>query len=428
MKSLGVLADKPFRMLWLARSSSAVGTAFANVALVFAVLDSGGTALSLGLVLTAGTLTQLVLLLLGGVLADRLPRRQLMLWADLVRAVVQGTVAVLLLTSGARLWELALANVLLSGATALFRPASTGIVAQVVRGDRLQEANALLTISERTAAFAGPALSGLLVAVAGPGWSFVIDAVSFAVSALFLGAMPVLTGTAAVARGARGLMTEFAEGWREVVSRKWYLYNLAGHALWNLGIAGILVLGPVIASQRLHGAAGWGLISASFSGGAVLGGLISLRVKPRRPLFAGNLALVLGGLPALALAGHLPLYDVMLCAAAAFAGMNFLNSVWQTAIQQLIPEQVLSRVSSYDYLVSYVIMPAGYAFVGPVASAAGVDSTLVFAAVFMIVPSIVLSFLPAVRGIAADREGIVSGPPPAARPGELQQGTSVMRG
>jgi MFS family permease len=425
MKSFGVLADKPFRMLWLARSSSAIGTAFANVALVFAVLDIGGTALSLGLVLTAGTLTQLVLLLLGGVLADRLPRRQVMVWADLVRAVAQGTMAVLLLTGGARLWELVLANMLLSGAAALFRPASTGIVAQAVRGDQLQAANALLTISERTAAFAGPALSGLLVAVAGPGWSFAIDAVSFAVSALLLGAMPALTGTAAV---ARGLMTEFAEGWREVVSRKWYLFNLAGHALWNLGIAGILVLGPVIANQRLHGAAGWGLISASFSGGAVLGGLVSLRIKPRRPLFAGNLALVLGGLLALALAGHLPLYDVMLCAAAAFAGMNFLNSVWQTVMQQLIPEQVLSRVSSYDYLVSYLIMPAGYAFVGPVASAAGVDITLVFAAVFMIVPSVVLSFLPAVRGIQRDREGMVSGPPPAARPGELQQGASVMRG
>ena len=411
-------------MLWLARSSSAIGTAFATVALAFAVLGIGGTAVSLGLVLTAGSLTQLVVLLLGGVLADRLPRRQVMVCADLVRAVVQGAMAALLLTGDARLWELMVANVLLSGATAIFRPASTGIVAQAVRAARRQEANALLTISERTAAFAGPALSGLLVAVAGPGWSFVIDAVSFAVSALFLGIMPALTGTAPI---PRGLLAEFTEGWREVVSRKWYLSNLAGHALWNFGIAGVMVLGPVIAQQRLHGAAGWGLISASFSGGAVLGGLVSLRVKPRRPLFAGNLSLVLGGLPAVALACHLPLYDIMLCAAAAFTGMNFLNSIWQTVIQQLIPEQVLSRVSSYDFLISYVIMPAGYAFVGPVASAAGMDGTLVTAAVFMMVPSLVLTLLPAARGIQRDSEGIISGPSLAGRPDELQQGASVMR-
>lgn len=364
-------------------------------------------------------MTQLLLLLLGGVLADRLPRRRVMVWADLARAAVQGGVAALLLSGHAKIWELMLANVLLFAATSLFRPASTGIVAQVVRAGRLQEANALLTISERTAAFAGPALSGLLVAVAGPGWSFVIDAVSFAVSAVFLGLMPAVTGTVPA---TRGLFTEFAEGWREMVTRKWYLSNLTGHALWNFGISAVMVLGPVIAHQRLHGAAGWGLISASFSGGAVLGGFISLRLKPRRPLLAGNLSLIVGGFLALSLAAHLPLYEVMICAAAAFMGMNFLNSVWQSVIQQLIPEQVLSRVSSYDYLISYVIMPAGYAFVGPAASVAGTSGTLVAAAAFMMLSSLVLSFLPSVRGIRYDREGVVSPPPPAGRLGQGGRG------
>jgi MFS family permease len=411
---LAALAERPFRMLWLASTASSVGSAFASVALAFSVLSIGGTATSLGLVLSAGALAQLVLLLVGGVIADRLPRRRVMVLADLTRMLAQATVAAMLLLGVAHVWELLVANVAVSAASAFFRPASTGLVPQSVSGARLQEANALLSISDSTASFVGPALSGLLVATAGAGWSFVIDAASFASSAALLRAMPALRGPRPT---PQRFVSDLAEGWRELIARRWYWLNLMAHALWNLGIAVFLVLGPAIARQRLGGAPGWGLISAGLAGGAIVGGLIALRVRPHRPLVAGNLALVCGALPLLALAGHLRLYAVIICAAIAFAGLAFLNGVWETAIQSIMPAHALSRISSYDSLVSFAVLPVGYAIAGPVGAAIGADPTLAIASAFMVVPCALVSLIPGVRAVVRKPDATIVGPAPKYRSG-----------
>lgn len=206
----GPLADRSFRLVWLAATTSAIGSAFVPVALAFAVLGIGGNATSLGLVLLAGTVAGLASYQVAGVWADRLSRRNLMLAADLVRLVTEAGVAALLLTRHARIWELAVASVVMSIATAVEGPASTGLVAEVVPADRLQKANSLLSVSTSASSVVGPALSGLMVAAVGPGWAFVADAVSFAGSASFLLQMPSLgrarAGLAAVLRRAcRGL-------------------------------------------------------------------------------------------------------------------------------------------------------------------------------------------------------------------------------
>jgi MFS family permease len=411
LTALTALSERPFRLLWLARTTSATGTAFAGVALAFAVLAVGGSAAALGEVLTAGAVIRLGFFLLGGVWADRLPRKQVMIAADLIRLLAQAGAAALLLAGRANVWELMAANVVVSAATSLYRPASTGLLAQTVSAPRLQEANALLSISEGTASFAGPALSGLLVAVAGPGWSFLIDAASFAGSAALLAAMPAFAGHAAA---GRRFTADLAEGWRELIAHRWYWLNLISHALWNLAVAAFIVLGPVVARQRLGGAAAWGFISAGMAAGAVAGGVVTLRARPRRPLVAGNLALTLGALPMLALAWRLPLAAAVAGAVLAFMGVSFLNGVWQTAIQQLMPPQVLARVSSYDNLVSYAVMPAGYALAGVAATASGTGPALVAAASFMLVPSALVALAPAVRSVVRHPDGTITRPAPAA--------------
>jgi MFS family permease len=419
---LPVLTDRAFRLFWLASFTSKMGSRLVTIAIVFAVLQLTGSATALGLVLGAGSVTQLMFLLIGGVWADRLPRRLVMVGADLVRMAVQATVAFLLVTGRAHVWELLAGNIAVSAATSFFDPASKGLVAETVSAERLQDANGLLAVSDSTVSFAGLAISGFMVAALGPGWSFAVDAATFAASAALVMAMPPVSGRAA---NRQRFLADLAEGWHELTARRWYWLNLITHALWNLAFAAFFVLGPVIARQRLDGAIGWGLTTAALSAGVLAGGLAVMRIRPRHPLVTGNLALTLGSLLMLALAGGLPLYAVMLGAVLAFAGMAVLNGLWETTVQQLIPAHVLSRVISYDFLISLAMAPLGLVAAGPLSAVAGYGPVLIGAALLMVVPNALICLTPGIRKIVRHEDGIITGPP--ARPpegSEPAQGTA----
>jgi hypothetical protein len=253
----------------------------------------------------------------------------------------------------------------------------------------------------------GPAVAGLLIAVFGPGLVYAMDATTFVVSAASLGLLR-LTPRSLPRRAS--FRADLAVGWRELAMRQWYWLNLIAHALWNFAIPAYYVLGPVIAASRLGGASAWGAISASWAAGAVAGGVIALRVHPRRPLIAGNLALVLGALPLLALARPLATWEIGIAAAFGSAGMIFLNTVWTATMQELIPDQVRSRVDSYDWLISLVVMPAGFAIVGPLAAAAGDAVTLVGAAAVLAIPSALVVLLPGIRAVRRNAEGGIVDP------------------
>jgi MFS family permease len=406
---LGPLADRPFRLVWLAATTSAVGSAFVPVALAFAVLGIGGTATSLGLVLLAGTVAGLASYLVAGVWADRLSRRNLMLAADLVRLVVEAAVAFVLLTRHARIWELAVAAVLIAIATAFEGPASTSLVAQVVPAGKLQKANSLLTISNSASAVVGPALSGVLVATAGAGWAFAIDSLSFAGSAAFLLAMPLL-GRAQAER--QRFFTELAAGWREMAGRTWAWVTLIGNAFSNMAFATFEVLGPVLALQRLGGASGWGVIASGYTAGSLLGGLVAMWVRSRRPISFGMATTMLAALPLLALAARLPLWLIVVAAVVGATGGIILNTNWDTAIQQLIPNELLARFRSYDYLLAFVAIPVGLAIAGPLAGVFGADRVLVAAALVVLVANGVPALLPVVRAVVRHEDGSITGPVP----------------
>jgi predicted MFS family arabinose efflux permease len=341
---------------------------------------------------------------IGGVWADRLPRQLVMLTSDGIRAAVQATLATLLITGHAQLWHLVVGAVVYSFADGFFIPASGALIPQTVTPQRLQQANALMGLSRSFTQVGGPAAAGVLVALFGPGWAFAIDAATFVVSAISLALMHVapLTGKA-----QGNFLKELVEGVRTVTSRRWYMLNLGAHALWNFAIAAFFVLGPIVAKNRLGGASAWGLIGASMGVGAILGGLVALRVTPRRPLIVANLALILTAPQLLALAVPLPTAAIMASCVIGWAGLTFLNEVWFATVPQLIPPDVLARANSFDWLVSIIAMPVGFAVSGPVADHIGIPTTLVAAAVIMAVPCALVVLVPGVRHVKRTREGLI---------------------
>jgi MFS family permease len=397
---LGALRERNFRLFFVGQVTSQLGTGMVGVALAFAVLDLTGSVSDLGFVLAAQTVPLVTFLLVGGVVADRLPRRAVMVGADLARCATQGLLAALLISGHARLWHLLVLQFLGGTATAFFMPAVTGLTTQVVSAERLQEANALRSLSGSGGYVAGPAIAGVLVATAGPGWALAADAASFAVSAAFLGRLHLPPHL----REARTtLLRDLVEGWREFSSRTWLVLANVHAAIANVAmLAPFYVIGPAIAKRSLGGAGAWALIVACFGVGLVGGGLIALTLRPRRPMLVGLGACIVDVPSLVLLAVKAPAVAVAVCAIAAGANLTFLNTVWETTLQEQIPPRLLSRVVAYDWLTALVFQPLGYAAAGFVAGhLLGLSGTLWLGAAIGTASTIFIVSLPSIRTLEA---------------------------
>ena len=386
---------QPFRALWAARSASALGESTVGVVTAFALFEAGGSVGDLGVLLAIGTIGRVCLLPLAGTFADRYPRRIQMMGADVVRAAVQVVVGVLLLQGNASVGTLIVGYAVLCVASAFFDPASSGLVPQAVAKEDLQDANAVMTVTESIAMMSGPAVAALLVAFSSPGAAYLFDAGTYVVSAICL--LHVVVRPAE--RPRETVRAELRQGWAEVAARPWFWQNLLAHGSWNFANAAMFVLGPEWARRTAGGVGAWGIVGAALSAGLIAGGLLVLRVRPRRPLVVGNLALLTGCLPLLALAVNAP---VAVVAAAAFVGMGgtaLLNGLWVSTVQALVPEQQISRVMSYDWLVSLASVPLGYALAGASFESIGDTQTLVAAAAVIVVTCAPVAFLPSVRAV-----------------------------
>ncbi len=393
----GPLVEREFRLLFIGRTISLFGSAFAPIALAFAVITLTGSPSDLGLVLSAYMLAHLIFLLAGGVWADRLPRHLVMVTSDLLSGLSQIVAAILLLGGVAQTWHLVILGAIRGGASAFFMPASTGLVPQIVSGARLQQANALLSLSRNSTRIAGVALAGVLVATVGAGWALALDGATYAVGAVFVG---MLRLPPVVPDENREFLRELAEGWREFRSRSWLWVTIVQFALINAyAIGAFLVLGPFVAENELGGAAAWGFILAAEAVGMILAGIIALRYRPERPLMVATLA-VLTMAPLLALLGvAAPLFLIMPAALIAGVGLELYGVFWDTTLQQHIPDEKLSRVSSYDVLGSFALIPVGVAVMGPISGAIGVADTLIGAAVVVVVATIAVVCVRDVRNL-----------------------------
>jgi MFS family permease len=389
--SFSVLRHRDFRLLFFGQGISVIGDRMVVVALAFAVIELGGSASDVGLVLAAGTAAIVTTLLAGGVVADRTSRRAVMLGADLLRLASQATMAVLVISGAGEVWMLgALAGVTGAG-SGFFGPASTGLLPEIVSDDELQPANALRSTAVSTSEIVGPALAGIVVAGAGAGWAIAADAATFGASAVFLA---LLRPPAREVRERSSFLSELREGWVAFSSRRWVWAFVLYFAVANVAWAAWQALGPVVAHRDLGGAAVWGSVLAAMGAGALVGSLLATRVRVGRPLLFVASMEALFGLPIVFLAAATS--PVVIGVGTFLSGMGMMlgMSVWESTLQLHIPRESLSRVSSYDWFGSFAVVPLGLALWGGLADTIGVHTLLWIASALFAACVLVLLTLP----------------------------------
>ncbi len=394
--------DARFRRYFLGLSASTVGDRITFVALPFAVLSVSDSAGAVALVVVAQTLPFALLALLAGVVADRRDRRLIVLTSDLVRAVTQGLAAILLLTGVAEVWHLAVLAACFGAADAYFMPATQGMLPQLVPPGRLQEANALRGVVDSSAMIVGPALAGVLVATLGPGGALALDSLTFLVSfACLFAVIPDAVSRATDAAGPRETLLEgLRGGWREVRSRRWLTAGLAGLAMYTVVVLpSIFVLGPVLAERELGGAGAWALIAGVFGAGSLVGSAIALRWRPERPMVVVCLGLAVASMQAAIIGSGLPLGVIAGLEGVAGIGVALFFTLWDSALQEHVPEHALSRVTSYDFFLSIGLSAVGAAAAGPIAEAIGLQETLIGMSALAVPLALALLLLPSVRSL-----------------------------
>ena len=399
-----VLRHRDFRLLFTGQAVSVLGDALLPVALAFAVLDGlDGSAAQLGLVLAAQVVPMTFLVLPAGVWADRLPRRALMLASDLGRAVVQAITAVLLLSGNAQLWQLIVLSAAYGALEAFFRPAAGGLTPALVPPDELQQANALVGLSQNAGHVLGPAAAGALLVVFSPGAALAVDAATFVVSAAFLFALREPPRPPHPPEHIPNFWRELADGTREVRQRRWMLAFMPGFSAYHLiALPCVLALGAVLANEELGGAGSWAIITSCFGAGTIAGSVLGLRWKPARPMLAASLAFIgASAQPAIiALAGSTAAIAAFEAVAGVAVAIGFAQ--WETTLGRLIPPHALSRVTSLDWFTTVGLMPLGYAVAGPVADRFGLHETMVAAAVLTAALFVLAAATHAVRAVTQE--------------------------
>jgi MFS family permease len=368
-------AGDPFRLLFIGQALSVVGDRITPIAIAFAVLGLGD-ATDLGIVLAAGGIPFALFAIAGGVVTDRVGPRRVMVASDVTRALVQAATAALLLSGRAEVWMLVIGSALYGTASAVFMPALMGLIPRTVGPDRIQRANALLGVTRSVANVGGPAIAGVLLAIGGPGHAIAVDAATFAASAACLTLLRPRMTDSPDAEAADPFVARLRAGWREVRSRPWLTGGLGAMAAYHVFVLpAVFVLGPALADRELSGSSSWAAIVACFGVGHVVGNLLALRLRLRRPVLVAAAALVGAATQPVILGSGLGTAGIAALELLAGVAVALFFTLWDTSIQEQIPPHAISRVSSYDFTVSLGLMPIGMALVGPLA-AGDLDATL----------------------------------------------------
>ena len=374
--ALRVLRHRDFRYLFAGQAASQIGDRAVVVALALYVTQRSGSPSDLGLILFAQSLPLVILLLFGGVWADRLPRHRIMIATDAVRAALHALLAALIFFGPVAVWQIAAIEALFGAAQAFFAPAYSGLVPQTVPEESIQDARAITESMSNLAFLLGPAIATALVLGLGAGEAFALDAASFVLSAVLLTQVRPRVRVGVVVVQA-GVMHDLRAGWREVRSRSWVWVTIAVFTGSILCVyAQWYSLAPRIA-RDVYGSAGlFGILESLAGVGAVLGAVAGLRWRPQRPLVVGMLLILFWPLTDLAFSLGAPLVLVCVSSLALGFGWALMAIWWETALAQHIPPGALSRVSAWDWMGSLALLPLGYALAGPLASAVGARTVL----------------------------------------------------
>ncbi|PNE14918.1 MFS transporter [Amycolatopsis sp. BJA-103] len=383
------------RRLLVGRSLSLLGTAMIPTALILAIIEATDSGTAVGVVLACELIPQLLLLPIGGVIADRLRPQRLAFAADVVRGLVQLAIGVELLLGSMQILHLAILSAIAGAAIAIGTPTmSPLVIATVPERDRLR-VNGQLGMARGLALVVGPGVVGLLIVTVGAGWLFVV------IAAVFFAGGALLGGLRTAARPARSkeatFVRDLVEGWTEVRKRRWFWTNLLGHGVSNLTAGIFMTLGPLIAIRVLGGEISWVIIYQCGMVGMIIGSFLAPRLPIARPLIATSLGGAVFALPLAAFAIPGPVWLNAAAYFVAMLGLGILNTLWQTVMQQQFPPQTLARADSYDALLSFAARPLGLALAAPVAMMTSESTVLIFAAVLVGGFNVALLALPDVR-------------------------------
>jgi MFS family permease len=400
--AVGALAERNFRLLFASSTISGLGDGISVVALVFAVLQVSDSAIALGLVIAARQIADAAIVLAAGVWADRLPRHLVLIAVAIVQGVVQAITGTLVLTDSATIPMLIGLQAVYGLAEGFYLPASTGLIPATISPGRLQQANALLGLSRNATRIVGPAIGGAIIAAGSPGSALLIDAASFAAGALLL--LPLRLPKRDEVVETKSFFTDLRQGWDEFRRQTWIWTTIVFFGIGNFAFASYFVLGPIVAKRDLGGAPAWAALTAAFAIGALVGGLLALRIRPKKPLAASCMAAWVFLLQPLGMGLGLPLSVLIVFSVLCGCGLAIHIALWFTVFQQNVPEESLSRVSSYDSFGSFVLIPLGAALAGPVAAVIGVQETLLAAAVVIAITQVIVYAQPSVHAIRRREE------------------------
>jgi MFS family permease len=400
-----VLAHREFRLLWLGQAASTLGDRLVIVALALYV-DEIGSPSDVGVVLAAHSLPFVLFLLIGGVVADRLPRHRVMVVTDVSRGLLHALLAILIFAGDIEVWQIAAIEVLFGTAEAFFRPAYSGLVPQTVPEEEIQQANAVIGVTNTFSMFLGPALATALVLGLGAGWAFALDALTFAVSAFFLVQMRPRARGETLDR--LPMLRELKEGYDAVRERPWVGAILLGATSVLLFVFGpFSTLGPSVAASELGGRGMFGVAMAVFGAGTVAGSMSAARWRPLHPLRIAQASLVPYSLGVALFALGSPVALIVLVFLAGGFGVGLFAVWWETVLAERIPPHLLSRVSAYDWMTSSALLPVAYVLAGPLGEAVGEPEVLLGGALLGVLTELLVLSRPAVWGLKSGRPSSV---------------------
>jgi MFS family permease len=373
--ALATLREPNFRYYFLSRLVNGAGSTMGGIALAFAVLEVHSSATALGAVMAAHSIPEVLFLLAGGVIADRFGRTLVIQVCNVLAGATQLAIAALVITGAAQVWQLVVLSAVNGTVAAISFPAIASVMPQLVPRDQLQPANALMSMQRGIVSVIGPTVGGVLVVTVGAGWAVAIDGITYLLAAVLLLLVKI---PAPLPREERtSMVDDLRDGWRYFRSTTWlWVVVLAFSVLNALHAGAFFTLGPVLAKSGSIGEAGWGLILSASAAGLLLTTVLMLKVPLQRPLLWGMVGCTLFGLPMVVLGTHPDVVWVMVAAFVGGAGIEVFGLGWNLAMQEHVPDEMLSRAYSYDALGSFAAIPVGQLVAGPLGAAFGVRETI----------------------------------------------------
>lgn len=400
-----LLRRREFRLLFNARLISYIGDSVSPIAVAFAILEAGGSSVDVGFALTARIIPLVALVLLGGILADRVSPISVMMFSDIVQGVAQAALAALLLTQHASIGLIVASQILYGVGYAFHTPSLSALVPRTVDKEQLQAANSALFLAFGIASIGAPAVGGFAIASLGAGVVVAIDAATFVISFALLWllhrVLPIIRVPA-----EPGLLHSFKEGWTELRGLPSIGIGIIfGGVYGAVFVACISVVGPVTAVEWLGGgSATWGLVMACIGLGVIGGAAMAMKLESIHPLRTAFSILLLATPLMFAIGLRAPQWLVLPAAVIAGASIQWFSAVWNTVLQAIVSPDFRARISSYDSLVSWSLRLLLYALAGPVALVAGLGATWIYAGVLLIALCLLPLLSPEVRRLRISSE------------------------